>query len=127
MIARLRRLERVRALQFDRARAEHLRAQGLAAAAHAQARAQVEVIEQVLRTGFDAPALERELVAHEALHAIAVRHDAAAEAAAAINASAGRMWQRAEHLLLDARRARDALRRRLEQREHDELAARRKP
>lgn len=125
MIARLRRLERVRARQLDHARADHVRATVACERADEERRAAI--------AGFDAqvgrPLAVTEL--EDAYAHIDECADALARAQAVqartreCTAAAGNAWNRADQALAHARAERAAKRMRDEQRDHDELAARR--
>lgn len=125
MIARLRRLERVRARQLDRARADHVRATVACERADEDRRAAI--------AGFDAQVGQPLVVADledayahiDQCGAQLVRAHAVQERTRERTAAAGNAWNRADQALAHARAERIAKRLRDEQREHDELAARR--
>ena len=124
MIAKLRRLERVRARQLDRARADHVR-QGLACErAAADQRAAIAGFDGLVGRAIDLLELEtagaRIDAAREAVQRNAAAHEQTRQRAAAT----GKAWSRADQALVHARAEREAEKRRDEQREHDELAGR---
>lgn len=125
--AKLRRLERVRQRAFDRARADAAVARVAAEQAHQAAQHSHDAIVQGLGVGFEPAPLECELVELDALQRRAHRRDDELERAQGVTAERGRAWQRAQRALEHALELRASTRRRIEQREHDELAARRKP
>lgn len=126
MIARRRRLERVRSRQRDEARAAAIRAQGaVGLAALAQGEAEQAYVAVAL-AGATAPELEQAMAVVEGSVDAVSSADAGLLAARGRVEVASRAWQRADVALAQARALREAQARRNEAREHDEHAARRK-
>ncbi len=125
MIAKLRRLERLRARQLDRARAEHVR-QGVACERAAdEQRAAITGFDGLVGRAIDLLELESAGARIDAAHDAVQRNAAAHEATRQSAAATGQAWSRAEQALAHARAEREAEKRKDEQREHDELAGRR--
>ena len=125
--SKLRRLERVRERAFDRARADAAVARVAAERARLDADGANDALVHGLAAGFEPAPLECDLANLDALHVRAAARDEQLERAQLVTAERGRAWQRAQKALERALEQRATLRRRIEQREHDELAARRKP
>lgn len=126
MIARRRRLERVRSRQRDEARAAAIRAHG---AAELALRHQDEAEQTYVATaiaGATASELEQAMADVEGSVEAVSGAEARCTAAQGRVEAASRAWQRADVALAQARAVREAQARRNEAREHDEHAARRK-
>lgn len=126
MIARPKRLERLRQRQRDTARAVAVRA--VAGATEAEA-AIVRAQDHWLATATAGPTiaeLEHATLAIDGAHAHARRCDEVVLLERARALTAARAWQRADTALTKARALHRSLIAAIEAREHDELAARRK-
>jgi hypothetical protein len=126
VIARRRRLERVRSRQRDEARAGAIRAEG---AARLAVRDQDEAEQAYFTTaiaGATASELEQAMAAVAgSIQAVNAAQERCTAAQGRIEA-ASRAWQRADVALAQAKALREVQARRHEAREHDEHAARRK-
>lgn len=125
MIARCRRLERLRTRQHDQARGVALRAQATAAGA---ALAVTDAEQRYLAAATGEPTVAQLEQAMRCVDASVGQSVSAERAAAAANVRAlasARAWQRADAALAQARDRQDCARHKAETREQDEHAARR--
>ncbi|HWB79110.1 MAG TPA: hypothetical protein VG755_29320 [Nannocystaceae bacterium] len=125
MIPRLRRLERVRARQLDHARADHVRATVACERAEDDRRAAIAGFDAQVGKPLAVTDLEDAYARIDQCGAQVVRAQAVQERTRVRTAAAGNAWNRADQALAHARAERMAKRLREEQREHDELSARR--
>lgn len=125
MIARLRRLERVRARQLDHARADHVRASAEHERSAQDRRAAIAGLDAQIGRTVTLDDLENAYASIAQSEQQLARAHTVQERMRERTATAGKAWNRAEQALVRARAERDASKRRDEQREHDELASRR--
>lgn len=125
MIAKLKRLERVRARVLDRTRADQARATIACDEAEAARIAALAAFETTLAQPVTIVDIEQAGASIEAAAVVVKRTELAREQARRRSAAAGLAWHRADQSLIRARTERTAEKLREEQREHDELATRR--
>jgi hypothetical protein len=125
VIARLRRLERVRARQLDRARADHVHASVACERAAEEKQAAIAGLDAHIGRPVAVVDLEHAYVRIDESDKQLARAHTIQQRTRERTAAAGNAWNRADQALAHARAERDATKRRDEQREHDELAARR--